>query len=180
VCKHKAPSALTATCAGEWQSVSPLWRDAYSLAELLVAAASVCESLVAASPRPHSAIVAAVEAALRAVDLALIMGGRRFSALAHRLISLLVPLLPQPAAAADAGSPAPSKRQRVEDSACANAACDAPLSAADALPGGASAGGVEIARREAPALETFLREHFEPQTPGVLTGLVGHWPALDR
>lgn len=38
----------------------------------------------------------------------------------------------------------------------------------------------EVTRRDGLAPETFLKDHYAPQRPVVLTGLIDHWPAMRR
>jgi hypothetical protein len=68
--------------SGPWQDVRPLWRDVYSFAAILDAL--LLSHSTGGTPAPD-----ALPKALKALDLAIIMGGPRFATDAHALLDTL-------------------------------------------------------------------------------------------
>lgn len=82
--------------SGPWQAVPTIWRDVYSFAAILDAVRATWAADGAAT---HAA---ALQGALKALDLAIIMGGPRFAADAHTLLDALAPAAALAAAASAA------------------------------------------------------------------------------
>ena len=167
--------------SGHWAAVDVAWRDAYSLATLLAAAAAVDGD----SGADGAAAAAAVDpddgggargdrlqAALRQVDLAAMMGGPRFRAAVDAAAASLEAALD---AAADGGDDAGGAQQPP-------LWLDDPPEAPAPLPPGSLA---DPARRvpvlsPPPALEAFLMECMVPGRPAVIRGALEAWPARAR
>lgn len=115
--------------SGPWQDVLVLWRDVYSFAAILQA---VLLSRSSAGPPPARTL----PAALKALDLAIIMGGPRFAADAHALLHTLSRTAPQAPAATEQPStrPAsPSPSPRPPKRPCHHGAAAQPASCASLL-----------------------------------------------
>jgi lysine-specific demethylase 8 len=146
---------------GDWKDVAQAWRDAYSLAALLKHAGE----------HAGGDGDAAGAAALRALDVAALVGGPAFRAEVDRAIALVQAPL-------QAAQPRAAKRLRRQGDA---ALLGEPLAAGDGVPLPPASGVGGVSRAELPPLETFLMEHMLGEgTPVVITGLVGGWPAAHR
>jgi [histone H3]-dimethyl/trimethyl-L-lysine36 demethylase len=143
---------------GDWSTVPVAWRDAYTLATLLLA--------------QH---MADIKACVRALDMAALVGGNLFRPELDDALTAALSSLDDDERRA--------KRQRVKNGdANAGRALghDEPLTGDDAvvLPDGAGRGGVPT--DELPSMERFATCYMSPSPgqPVLLTGLLSDWPAL--
>lgn len=142
--------------SGPWNAVPSAWRDAFSLACLL----QVAESEDGEERGKDS-----FEARMRLLDLALLLGGRRFRALAHSAAALL---------SSSPSSPSSSLPE----------AWTLPETPVELPPGslGGSERGLRVEESPVPLpLEGFVsRASSAGPRPFLLRGCVSHWPALSE
>ena len=161
--------------SGSWHEVPAVWRDAYTAACLLAAAAA----LAAAGPEGDAAApgAAPLASALRQLDLGALMGGRLLRPEVDALVDSLQEQWWQLHAGQREG------RQEL------GAAWPAPAAAVALPPGSLGPRGAPVAREELPSLERFWRDHMggggggggsgnEEGVPLVITG--GGAPAGGR
>ncbi|GBF98434.1 hypothetical protein Rsub_11079 [Raphidocelis subcapitata] len=158
--------------SGHWSSVDVAWRDAYALSTLLVAAATADGPI--GGEAAAAAHEARLEAALRQMDLAAMMGGPRFRE--H---------VDAAAAAAEAALAAERERRAAADAPAAAPLLLSQLPAPPvALPPGALADPLRILPVvEPPSLEAFMLEYMLAPgggRPVVIRGAIESWPALTR
>ncbi|XP_042046650.1 lysine-specific demethylase JMJ30-like [Salvia splendens] len=140
--------------SGPWHSVVPIWRDAYAMACLHVAKCHFCSG--------------ELELALRALDMGLIMGGialRDDLNLCIRRVSH--DLRERDSAEGD-------QHQKAEWYRDFNLAEAARLLPAKSL------SSKTVVKKGGLSLEEFLREHFVPGLPVIISGSMDHWPATNR
>ena len=193
---------------GDWKDAEPAWRDLYALATLLRVRASATRPPrdPPASALGDSALLHDPTAALRALDVAALLGGPTFRSELDVAIRAAAARNARATAAAREGS---TKRHRADTEADADADTSEEESGAfrwcigDPDPGAATAtelpphalgvgitspGAVPapVARspvrryEEPPSLETFLLEHFARSSPALLVGGCACWPARTR
>ncbi|KAL6859003.1 hypothetical protein ACP4OV_018005 [Aristida adscensionis] len=140
-----------------WSEVGPAWRDAHALACLHVAA------LRAADDR---------RAALRALDMGLIMGG---GLLRDELDAAVARVVAGHRGGGGAGEPA-GDVQRWKD----GIAGDRDLSNVLKLLPVKSLSCKQIERRPCISLEAFIHNYFLCESPVILSGCIDHWPARTK
>eukprot|EP00898_Chlorokybus_atmophyticus_P007899 jgi/Chlat1/810/Chrsp104S01274 len=176
---HDTLAAARANCAlaldvaweklhtGPWRSVPIVWRDAYSLASLLLAHLT------------HTNNNDSHEVALKTLDLAALMGGPLF----RPLIDVAINHISKEEknlhdirsySQTEEGSLREAKKPRLE-TGCRNGdeLCT------PSLPEGAFQRD-EIVRVSRPSLERFLVDFMSPGKPAVLRGCMDSWPALSK
>uniref|UniRef100_A0A453L4N4 JmjC domain-containing protein n=1 Tax=Aegilops tauschii subsp. strangulata TaxID=200361 RepID=A0A453L4N4_AEGTS len=146
--------------SGPWSEVGSAWRDAYALACLHVA-----RLRRAAADR---------RAALRALDMGLIMGGNLLRA---DLEAALASIAAEPSDGEGDGAEAVD-----EEANRWREGLDRNRDIADALKilPTKSLSCKEIARRSCISLEEFICDHFLPETPVIISGCIDHWPAMTK
>ncbi|XP_057797827.1 lysine-specific demethylase JMJ30 [Salvia miltiorrhiza] len=142
--------------SGPWHSVVPIWRDAYAMACLSVA-------------RCHSRS-GELEQALRALDMALIMGGFTLRDDLNLCIRKVTDALRE-RDSGDRGGGRQPKAEWYTDFNLAEAARLLPVK---------SLSSKTVVKKCGLSLEGFLREHFIPGSPVIISGSMTHWPATDR
>ena len=138
--------AWTALHTGPWAAVAPPWRSVY-------ACACYYAALAHASTAPPDS-----DAALRALDLGLMLGDTRFRPQLLRAAERLEARRGAADAATATAAPPPPPPQ--SPSVCR------PLS-----------GGARVPRLPRPSLAWFYNECLRPAAPAVLTGVIDGWPA---
>ncbi|PNT64835.1 hypothetical protein BRADI_4g33727v3 [Brachypodium distachyon] len=143
--------------SGPWSEVGHAWRDAYALACLHVARLR----LAAADRR----------AALRALDMGLIMGGNLLRADLEDAVARIV------ADSSDGdGAETGEEAQRWREG------LDRNRDIADALKilPKKSLSCKEIERRSCISLEEFICDYFLRESPVIISGCINHWPAMTK
>ncbi|KAG8057208.1 hypothetical protein GUJ93_ZPchr0002g26608 [Zizania palustris] len=143
--------------SGPWSEVGPAWRDAYALACLHVA------RLRQAADRP---------AALRALDMGLIMGGNLLRA---DLEAALARIVAEPG---DGGG----EDDVGEESRWWREGLDRNRDIADALNilPAKSLSCKKVERRSCISLEEFMCGYFLCESPVIISGCIDHWPARTK
>ncbi|XP_044949742.1 lysine-specific demethylase JMJ30-like isoform X3 [Hordeum vulgare subsp. vulgare] len=146
--------------SGPWSEVGSAWRDAYALACLHVA-----RLRRAAADR---------RAALRALDMGLIMGGNLLRA---DLEAALASIAAEPSDGEGDGAEAVD-----EEANRWREGLDRNRDIADALKilPTKSLSCKEIARRSCISLEEFICDYFLRETPVIISGCIDHWPAMKK
>ncbi|KAL1539601.1 Lysine-specific demethylase jmj30 [Salvia divinorum] len=142
--------------SGPWHSVVPIWRDAYSMACLHVAKCHFRSG--------------ELEQALRALDMGLIMGGFTL----RDDLNLCIRKATQALRDKDSGDDRGGRHQKVEWYEDFN------LAEATRLLPAKSLSRKTVVKKCGLSLEGFLREHFVPSLPVIISGSMNHWPATDR
>ncbi|XP_065866164.1 lysine-specific demethylase JMJ30 isoform X2 [Euphorbia lathyris] len=140
--------------SGPWHSVLPVWRDAYSMACLYVAQFHFGN--------------AEFSEALRVLDMGLIMGGM----LLRKDLDSAVEVTSAKARGIN-GRTQGSKRKLVEKMEFDKA------EALRILPVKSLSCKI-VVKRSTLSLEAFLREHFLPHSPVIISDCMAHWPASTR
>ncbi|XP_031488369.1 lysine-specific demethylase JMJ30 [Nymphaea colorata] len=154
--------------SGPWHAVEPVWRDAYSLSCLHLARIRYASG--------------DIRAALRVLDLGLLMGGSLLRSDLDDSVSVLSKL-PAAAGATAAGdsnrspSPSPGREDAADDGG--SPACADFADVLQVLPAG-SLCRKQITRTNALSLEGFLCDYFLTETPVVMSGCIDHWPASTK
>ncbi|KAL5201171.1 hypothetical protein ABZP36_035525 [Zizania latifolia] len=143
--------------SGPWSEVGPAWRDAYALACLHVA------RLRQAADRP---------AALRALDMGLIMGGNLLRADLEAALARIV-VEPGDGGGEDAVG---------EESRWWREGLDRNRDIADALNilPAKSLSCKKVERRSCISLEEFICDYFLCESPVIISGCIDHWPARTK
>ncbi|KAH6821000.1 2-oxoglutarate and oxygenase superfamily protein [Perilla frutescens var. hirtella] len=142
--------------SGPWHSVVPIWRDAYAMACLHVAKCHF---------RSRELVPA-----LRALDMGLIMGGLTLRDDLNSCIRKVSDALRERDSGVDGGG----RQQKAEWYKDFNLA-----EAVKLLPE-KSLSVKTVVKRCGLSLEGFLREHFLPGLPVIISDSMNHWPAKDR
>uniref|UniRef100_A0ACD5Y0M4 Uncharacterized protein n=1 Tax=Avena sativa TaxID=4498 RepID=A0ACD5Y0M4_AVESA len=144
--------------SGPWSEVGSAWRDAYALACLHVA-----RLRRAAADRT---------AALRALDMGLIMGGNLFRTDLEAALACIV----AESSDGDGAEAVDEEARRWKEGLQRN------RDIADALKilPTKSLSCKEIARRSCISLEEFICEYFLRETPVIISGSIDHWPAMKK
>ncbi|KAL1546666.1 Lysine-specific demethylase jmj30 [Salvia divinorum] len=139
--------------SGPWHSVVPIWRDAYAMACLHVAKCHFCSG--------------ELELALRALDMGLIMGGLTL----RDDLNLCIRRVSRDLRERDSDADDHQKAEWYRDFNLAEAARLLPVK---------SLTSKTVVKKGGLSLEEFLREHFVPGLPVIISGSMDHWPATDR
>ncbi|XP_051188420.1 lysine-specific demethylase JMJ30 isoform X1 [Lolium perenne] len=144
--------------SGPWSEVGAAWRDAYALACLHVA-----RLRRAGGDRA---------AALRALDMGLIMGGNLLRADLEAALACIV----AESSDGDGSEAAVEEAKRWREGLQRN------RDIADALKilPTKSLSCKEIARRSCLSLEEFICDYFLRETPVIISGCIDHWPAMTK
>ncbi len=156
---------------GAWHAVALPWRDAYSLACLLAAAAAMASEDTRNSADTTLESIAAAKAALRHLDMAALMGGPALRPLINALADDLVQRL---GGGHDGLNNIDAPLEEGEVVLGAAPAVAVPLPSGALGPAGARIPVVSL-----PSLEAFAAE-FMGKTPVVIEGALEGWPALRR
>lgn len=144
--------------SGPWSEVGPAWRDAYALACLHVA------SLRAGDDR---------RAALRALDMGLIMGGDLLRVeLEAAIARVLADRTRDGNGTGDAGGDVERWREGLGGNGdLADVLKVLPVKSLSCK---------QIERRSCISLEAFIRNYFLCESPVILSGCIDHWPARTK
>ncbi|CAN6453661.1 unnamed protein product [Victoria cruziana] len=152
--------------SGPWHAVEPVWRDAYSLSCLHLARIRYASG--------------DVRAALRILDLGLLMGGSLLRSDLDHSVSVLSRLAAGATAAGDSNrSPSPSAGGVDAADEGGSRGCVDDADALQVLPAG-SLSHEQITRTNALCLEGFLCDFYLTETPVVMSGCIDHWPASTK
>uniref|UniRef100_A0A453RJG3 JmjC domain-containing protein n=1 Tax=Aegilops tauschii subsp. strangulata TaxID=200361 RepID=A0A453RJG3_AEGTS len=146
--------------SGPWSEVEPAWRHAYALACLHVA------SLRAGDDR---------RAALRALDMGLIMGGDLLRAELEAAIAQ-VPANGNREGEGDGAGDAGRNVERWREGLSRNRDLGDALKVLPVK----SLSCKRIERRTCISLETFIHDYFLRESPVILSGCIDHWPARTK
>ncbi|XP_004296345.1 PREDICTED: putative lysine-specific demethylase JMJD5 [Fragaria vesca subsp. vesca] len=141
--------------SGPWHSVLPVWRDAYAMACLHVA-------------KLHFA-AGEFSDALRALDMGLLMGGPLFKSDLHSAVSKVS--AKSRARVSEENGPNLDRRLVRDDLKASEMVGVLPPKSLSCK---------MVVKKSGLSLEGFLREHFLPGSPVILTDCMGHWPARTK
>lgn len=155
-----------------WHSVHPIWRDAFSLSSLHLAA------FLDGAHNPQEA--------LRILDMGLIMGGRLFKPDLDSAISVLHPSSSRMIGSGKHSQPCTTGVSRTHAHENASPTPEEPLQTSSHpseiianLPSG-SLNFTVVKKRASITIEDFLCKFFIPGVPVVITHAMTHWPAMTK
>jgi [histone H3]-dimethyl/trimethyl-L-lysine36 demethylase len=151
---------------GIWKDVTLIWRDAYSFSCLITA---IVELEVTSEVEERR------KKALRCLDLACLMGGPLWRQVVFQFIEDLVGMI-----AIDSSSIGGSNTTTTTDSERLFSFSPLPLPLLPPGSLGASSLSRPVPRHHLLSLEAFATDYMIPQQPGIVSGAMDTWPALQN
>ncbi|CAI5956230.1 unnamed protein product [Closterium sp. NIES-64] len=158
---------------GPWKDVHVAWRDAYALTCLAMATANAATAVAA----PTTTSNRSLPACLRLLDLGLMLGGNLF----HAAINSAVGEMDARVVERGGGGGADGGDGRDGEGGRGNERGDGEEEKNPPIPlPPHSFTSLPMPRAHLPSLERFLQSYMQAGVPVVLTGVIGHWPAVKR